>query len=312
MSKFGSKEEILASILVHFENLNAGVLSADELESLVSLTRELHERTLILRYKSYEEKVFGVVSPVEAPIVTAPEETEVVAEATELEAETPIFMEEIEQEILAEEPAFTPAMDATPVFDFDMFEKAEVQEEAESFSLASPTLEEEEIAPMQTPVFEEELQEIQHFEADKITTDYFESELAMQDLSQDSEVPEANSFAIEEPVAAQPIVETPTASDSDLFKSYVNPSDDSLNGRLMSAKLETLVGAFGLNDKLQCIRELFNGSSEAFNQAIELLDNQADFSDAKQILIHYAKNNSWDLESNLTADFIQKVERRYL
>jgi hypothetical protein len=80
----------------------------------------------------------------------------------------------------------------------------------------------------------------------------------------------------------------------------------------MSSKLQTLVGCFGLNDKLQCIRELFQGSSESFNQAIDQLDNQPDFSAAKRVLAQYAQQYSWDLESNLTAEFIQKVERRYL
>jgi hypothetical protein len=98
---------------------------------------------------------------------------------------------------------------------------------------------------------------------------------------------------------------------TDIFNRYSNTSDDSLSARLSASKLQTLVGSFGLNDKLQCIRELFGGSSEAFNQSINQLDNQTDFTAAKRVLDQLAQQFSWDLESNLTAEFIQKVERRY-
>lgn len=291
MSKFGSKEEILSSIQVLFENIQSGSLTADEMESLVELTRELHERALILRYKSYEEKIFGIAVPqVEVQIEETIEEIEVAVEVEEISEEPHILsFEEVEEEILEHEKQ--EVVNDEPVFDFDMFEKAEEEIFAPEM-IIEPTIEIEESNIFEEPI-EEEIQSEPEVLA-PIADDTFEVE--------------STPIFIE----PEPIVEPAPEVNTDIFNRYSNTTDDSLSSRLMSGKLQTLVGSFGLNDKLQCIRELFAGSSEAFNQAIEQLDNQADFTAAKRVLAQFAQQFSWDLESNLTAEFIQKVERRYL
>jgi len=291
MSKFGSKEEILSSIQVLFENIQLGSLTADEMESLVELTRELHERALILRYKSYEEKIFGFEVPqVEVQIEETIGEIEVASDVEEISEEPHILsFEEVEEEILEHEKQ--EVVNDEPVFDFDMFEKAEEEIFAPEM-IIEPTIEIEESNIFEEPI-EEEIQSDPEVLA-PIADDTFEVE---------------STPIFSEP---EPIVEPAPEVNTDIFNRYSNTADDSLSSRLMSAKLQTLVGSFGLNDKLQCIRELFAGSSEAFNQAIEQLDNQADFTAAKRVLAQFAQQFSWDLESNLTAEFIQKVERRYL
>ncbi len=289
MSKFGSKEEIVSSIQALFENIQTGSLTANEMETLVELTRELHERALILRYKSYEEKIFGVsVVPVEVEI----EETmTAMEEALEEEAisEEPhiLSFEEVEEEILEHEKE--EVVNDEPVFDFDMFEKAEED-------IFSPEMVIEPTPELEASIFDEPI--VEEVNA--------APEISEQIADESFEVESTPIFSEPEPIA-----EPAADFDAEIFNRYSN-TDDSLSSRLMSSKLQTLVGCFGLNDKLQCIRELFKGSSEAFNQAIEQLDNQSDFSAAKRVLAQYAQQYSWDLESNLTAEFIQKVERRYL
>jgi len=289
MSKFGSKEEILSSIQALFENIQSGSLTADEMESLVELTRELHERALILRYKSYEEKIFGIApTNVEVQMEETFEEMEAAAEVEEISEEPHILsFEEVEEEILEHEKQ--EVTNDEPVFDFDMFEKAEEED------IFSPEMVIESTPELEPTIFNEpSVEEV-----------YAEPEI--------SEPIAEETFEVEStPIFNEPETTVESEVNTDIFNRYSSNSDDSLSSRLMSSKLQTLVGSFGLNDKLQCIRELFKGSSEAFNQAIEQLDNQADFSAAKRVLAQYAQQYSWDLESNLTAEFIQKVERRYL
>jgi len=374
MSKFGSKEEILSAIQALFENIQSGSLTADEMESLVELTRELHERTLILRYKSYEEKIFGIAPEnTEEQREEAFEEMEVETENTEISEERPMLaFEEVDEEILEHEKL--EVVNDEPVFDFDMFEKAEEKaaEEADMFSKEiivepapelEPSIFEEPIAeelysepeisePLadefleveNTPVFSEPEPTI--FDEPITAELYSELEISEPLADEFLEVENTPVFSepeptiFDEPIAAvlysepeisepfadefldventpvfsepEPIVGEAADVNTDIFNRYSNTSDDSLSARLMSMKLQTLVGSFGLNDKLQCIRQLFGGSSEAFNQSIEQLDNQIDFTAAKRILAQLAQQFSWDLESNLTAEFIQKVERRYL
>ena len=288
MSKFGSKEEILSSIQALFENIQSGSLTVDEMESLVELTRELHERALILRYKSYEEKIFGIApTKVEAQMEETLEEMEAVTEVEEISEEPHILsFEEVEEEILEHEKE--EVVNDEPVFDFDMFEKAE--EDIFSAEMVIEPTPELEPTIVNEPIVEEVHAEPEISEP--ITEETFEVEST--------------------PIFSEPETTVESEVNTDIFNRYSSNTDDSLSARLMSSKLQTLVGSFGLNDKLQCIRELFKGSSEAFNQAIEQLDNQADFSAAKRVLAQYAQQYSWDLESNLTAEFIQKVERRYL
>lgn len=291
MSKFGSKEEILSSIQALFENIQSGSLTADEMDSLVELTRELHERALILRYKSYEEKIFGIApTKVEVQIEETFEEIEEATENIEIEEEPHILsFEEVEEEILEHEKQ--EVVNDEPVFDFDMFEKAEEEIFTPEMAI-EPNIAADEPSNFDEPIAEEI---------------HAEPEISVTIADESFEVQSTPIFSEPEPIAEP----TPEVS-TDIFNRYSNTSDDSLSSRLMSAKLQTLVGSFGLNDKLQCIRELFAGSSEAFNQAIEQLDNQADFTAAKRVLAQFAQQFSWDLESNLTAEFIQKVERRYL
>lgn len=353
MSKPGSKEEILSAIQAHFEKIQSGTLTAEDMESLVELTRELHERALILRYKSYEEKIFGVRTPApetqeetepeketEAP--AAPEAPEEAPAAQEVEpVQHAIGFEEVEAEILRAESA---PVAEEPVFDFDMFEKAE----ADIFTITSPPQ-----SSTQAPLFEEKTETSAPAEEAKPETEAKpEAAMPVSEAQQIADEVEESPVTISqempisspppsyfeetrkpEPEAVKPeptpeiplpeelalmnepviVPEKAPQPESDMFsKMNTAPAGDSLSARLASTKLHTLAGAFGLNEKLQCIRELFKGSSEAFNAAIETLDQQENFAAAKRILAQYAQQNSWNLESNLTAEFIQKVERRFL
>ncbi len=107
----------------------------------------------------------------------------------------------------------------------------------------------------------------------------------------------------------EPIHEERTIGNSIFDK--ILKQDDSLASRLMLSKLDTLIGAFGFNEKFQCIQELFKSSSEDFNQAIMILDNLQSFDEAKNQLEYYVHLNNWNLESEIVGEFIRKVERRF-
>ena len=60
MSKFDTKEDLLATMQLLMDRLAMGTLTMDEMEDLVASSRAFYERTLILRYKSYEQEVYGL------------------------------------------------------------------------------------------------------------------------------------------------------------------------------------------------------------------------------------------------------------
>ena len=77
--------------------------------------------------------------------------------------------------------------------------------------------------------------------------------------------------------------------------------------------LESLIGAFTLNEKLQFINELFGGSSEAFTSSVKTLDSQEHMIGAREIIAHIAVQNQWDFENSIDIidDFMLKICRRY-
>jgi hypothetical protein len=75
--------------------------------------------------------------------------------------------------------------------------------------------------------------------------------------------------------------------------------------------LETLIGSFSLNEKLQFINELYDGSSDAFSSATKKLDACQHMSEAREQLSDFSSTYNWDLESEIVEDFIFKICRRY-
>jgi hypothetical protein len=280
MSRFGSKEEVLKSIEALFLQMQEGKMEAFEMEELVELTRELHERALILRYKSYEEQVFGI-----RPAITITSEPAVEMEAIAEEPALPVNHEQpaffpTPEPVATPEPEVIPVQeDEQPVFDFAMFDEPEPAPE-----------------PVHVPPFPvmEDLAEV----------------AAETELNLVPEETEPEPMVEEAPVVAPIPPVAPVHTSEDIFRN-TQPADNSLVSQWRLTKLDTLVGSFGLNEKLQCIRELFDSSSDAFNQAIQVLDNQENLSAAKQVLIGYVQQYHWDLEGELAKEFIRKIERRY-
>jgi hypothetical protein len=75
--------------------------------------------------------------------------------------------------------------------------------------------------------------------------------------------------------------------------------------------LESLIGAFTLNEKLQFINELFDGSSDDFSSNIKQLDQLASIDAARNMIAELAATFNWDTESEIVEDFIYKICRRH-
>jgi hypothetical protein len=277
MSKFDTKEDLIITLQMLFENLNQGSINEEELETMVSTARELYERTLILRYKAYERKVFG-----EQEDKVSEENQELIIEETPLP----------EKEVLVEEDK--------PTFDmaFSLFDELESTNDAD---IEEEVKEEEDFSDA---FFQESIKEV----SDEVE---FSSPLKDEaseiiEVSETIETPEeTKSFHSYE---EKPVASTSTAKD--VFDKMLE-KDDSLGAKLMGLRIDSLNGVFGLNEKLQLINDLFDGSSESFYQAIKIFDNASDFEQAKLILSNYANEFSWELDNELVIEFVQKVARRY-
>lgn len=288
-------EEMSALIL----KIKSGSATQGELEAFAAAAAELHERAVVLRYKSYEAKVFGTpVAPVrEMEPASAPEP--VAEPAAETVTETPEAADEPEE------------------VSFDLFQEPEG--ETESFDLFSLDSEEEDV--LEAPVVQTDPEPVVTPEPEIPAMEEEEEEPVVQLEEAASHQPEEATTPEPEPVVqetiptpepepAAPVASVPSGAIHPVYKRLVT-DDNSLGARLMAVRLETLQGAFGFNERLQIIRELFNGSNEEFSQAISQLDSLGSKNEARTIVSSYAHQFAWDKDSDLALEFVQKVERRY-
>ena len=297
---------ILSNLTERLSLLESGHLTQAEMELLVEDSKELYERLIILRYKLYETNVFVPQASVEP---TFSETASPMMEEVEVPAFDLFEMSEEEEVTLDEE---------VPSLHFQSEEPEIPMVEASLFDLAvetpSPTMDfSTEEVHLDEPVAEEpEIEEsVDEFLATTESDHIEESDL--EDEHMDEEVA---SVEIQEPaVFAEP--------QANFLDDITNPESTSINSAWILQieqtirsdrsvfPLETLIGSFSLNEKLQFINELYDGSSDAFSSATKKLDTCQNMGEAREQLSDFSSTYNWDLESEIVEDFIFKICRRY-
>ena len=268
---------LIEEITALLAKIKSGEATMNELEAFAAAANQLNERAIILRYKAIESKVYGRSGTAVSEIPSAiKEEIVPIIEAQEVHPEP------------EEEPSYD-------LFGMDTEEEApltktgivsdkdtESKEEEIPFELIEDQVEEEPVDEEPIQPFVEPVREI--------------------------EKEEEKAPVIPEPAFAAPIENT-----QGLHPIYgkLNSNDGTLAARLMSVRLETLKGAFGFNERLQIIQELFNGSNEEFNSLIDQIENITSKDQARSLVSSYANKYHWDADSQLAIELVQKVERKY-
>jgi hypothetical protein len=300
---------ILGHLQTGVEKLESGALSPEDMELLVEDAKELYERMVILRYKIYETNVLGVKEPV------------ISASIRQTEIETPIdLFGAIEEPTIAPEPEFevTFANGEADTQEEEFFNVEWQEEEAEE------ELEEQEEEEL-IHTFDEPTQEEEESEAEPILE---EAEIEEPIHTFDEPIQEEEEQAEAEPILEEEEIEEPTQTFEDPIQEEEAPAawepqfsaDQPIWLAEMEANirdsrsvfpLDSLIGAFTLNEKLQFINELFEGSSDDFSTNIKQLDQLASMDAARNMLAELAQTFNWDTESEIVEDFIYKICRRH-
>ena len=274
---------ILGHLHTGVEKLESGHLSPEEMELLVEDAKELYERMIIMRYKIYETNVLGVQAPVISASLRQPE------------IETPIDLFGS-----IDEPASEPEFEVT----FASGESEERNEEV-FYDENEEQLEDEE---------EEEEQANEEAEAEEEATEEAtaeeEEEANEEEMSEEvAEVESELEEPAEEATAAQTANWEPEFSGDQPI--WMAEMEANIRDNRSVFPLESLIGAFTLNEKLQFINELFDGSSDEFSSNIKQLDQLASMDAARNMLTELSQTFNWDTESEIVEDFIYKICRRY-
>ena len=84
---------------------------------------------------------------------------------------------------------------------------------------------------------------------------------------------------------------------------------DNVTEIIYTLPLANLDDAIGVNDKFLFIREIFNGSPESYDQALERLNGVKTFAEAKNVLLDYADSET--KESKALKQFLELVKRKF-
>lgn len=126
---------------------------------------------------------------------------------------------------------------------------------------------------------------------------------------------------LEEPeLEIKPIVvetpKTPVAEESqaptlnDILSAQTN--QNTVSGQLSQRQVKDLKSLISLNDKLQFVRDLFNGYSLAYSEAIELINRFDNFDAADNFLKqNYAIKNNWAEKQDVADKFYEILNRRF-
>jgi len=329
---------MIKTILGHLESglekLESGQLSPEDMELLVEDAKELYERMVIMRYKIYETNVLGVSAPVVSASIRQPEiETPIdLFGAIDLGSEP-----EFEVTFANEDPIIEEEKVSYPL---ELDEKEELDQEEELEDEAADEFFEEET--------EEESEVAASYENESLEEEVNENSVASVDELEDEdeqEEEEEDSFLDQdEPSSSDELVEAPEFNNSDILEEEeenVEPTtfieetpnevpqtnyepqfsaDQPIWMAEMEANirdnrsifpLETLAGAFTLNEKLQFINELFDGSSDDFSASVKQLDQLANMDAARNMLTELSQTFNWDTESEIVEDFLYKICRRH-
>ena len=271
-------KELVSAIENGLKKISKGNITLIELEETVASSRELYERLLIVRYKVYENSILAVEES---------EELEVVDKETEVKKEEETIPDENKDiEIIFEEETNDIAEDS--IIRFDLFATPEIESEVEEDEVL-PEVEKE----IEQSIEEDVLPEIE----------IKEEELVEENLDSEEEIENTANDSAE---TSKEIAEDASSLFPKLMK-----IEKSIAQNYQVMTLETLIGSFTLNERLQFINELFDGSSDLFSSAIKRLDALDNRDSARSVIAEYAAENNWDLDGEVVEDFMLKICSRY-
>jgi hypothetical protein len=272
-------KELVSSIENGLKKISKGNITLIELEETVASSRELYERLLIVRYKVYENSILGEPSTEKQEDESIPKEIAIKNEEKVSEKE------KTDLNIIFEDDATLKSEDSVISFDTPEID---------------PTVKEVEVLPE----VEEEIEPLIEEEEVLLEIEINEEDLVEENLDSEEE--------IENIEASKEIHEAPEISKdaSDLFPKLLK-IEKSIAQNYQVMPLETLIGSFTLNERLQFINELFDGSSDLFSSSIKRLDSQADRGSARALVAEFAIANAWDMDGEVVEDFMLKICSRY-
>jgi hypothetical protein len=203
------------------------------------------------------------------------------------------FQKEIQKQ--TEEPLKTAAKKTEIVFDLDDATKPETVQKEVIRPVPPVEQKPEPPAPIEVIKPEPEIEKIPEVKVEEIKTE----ERQPEKVEIEKEVKTTVSY---------------TYKDPELEEIFEIKSAKELSEKLSQLPIPDLTKAFGLNEKIFTINELFGGNAELFTRVVQRLNSMDNFSEAKTYLIdEVAVKEEWSApdKKKKAIEFIKLVKRRY-
>ena len=120
---------------------------------------------------------------------------------------------------------------------------------------------------------------------------------------------EVKKSSIDEPIF-EPVPELKKQTMNDILSSQASKS--TVSNQFVNRQVKDLKSLISLNDKLLFVRDLFNGYSLAYSEALELLNRFESFEAADNFLQqNYSAKNNWAEKQNVADKFYEILNKRY-
>lgn len=153
---------------------------------------------------------------------------------------------------------------------------------------------------------------------EKSADELFDRPLTEEEMRVIDEKTTLKTVPLEEFQANETEDEPVSQPESDLHPPTLNEilsaqsSQNTVSSQFNQRQSKDLKGLISLNDKLQFVRDLFNGYSLAYSEAIELLNRCDNFESADNFLKqNYALKNSWAEKQDVADKFYEILNRRF-
>jgi hypothetical protein len=323
---------IISEITEQYEFLKAtpDVMNDLELELFVANTHFLTEHAEILRklnLQNLDSLPKDAEHKLSAPVSKAPQPVQIEEIPVKEKFFEPLVQQKPHTEIAKLPEAPAPAVSAAPVVahvtdtpspEIDL----EREDSADSFSFIrqEPEMIRHELVLDERDNWEEDEEEEEaleeeplHTEAHPVIANGFEKE--KKDLTAEAE-PEPAKPAF--PVTAPPKPEIKDKEEEILtinqkISSQLAGNNNKVSSYLTDAQpITDLKSAITLNDKMLFVKDLFNGYSLAYSEAIEILNRFNGFEEAERFLkVNYVAKNNWEGKQATTDKFYSLLRRRF-
>ena len=276
--------------------LEDGTISLTELEITVDIARDLYEKLIVIRHKVYEQSILEIpsydFSLVEVDL-SEPVSNTMFEENITIQSQTTHFPQGEEVNPIPNDELINNELNGELFFETEPTEIEVSSIESEAIDSSNASWE------MNATEYDDEVIEENQID----NTDSFEVE-KMSASEQSNE----DSLSAEMAINHE---ESPSEITS-VWVGKLLSMESQMTDSFALSKLDTLIGSFGLNERLQFINELFEGSSEAFSEAVKMLDTRTGMDSAREKMAEFAQGNNWDnADPETVSDFVSKIKRRY-